>query len=211
VTYRFHIDRDAAVSFDSAEDVRVHGGTLSEPDKVNADVVLEFTFDSANRPRLRLEGLPQSVQEQMRIYTGLRDDPFIRAPRNGRNVAAIVVEFPLALVSDGAPLVLWTTSKVPEIHGPISDLAGRALRSQFPENDSLNTRTPRNHYRELGLRPDVMIFDPSRPVGYPNGRLLTDDVVDLVGDLRVINSDAPFPTANDRPFLPNFPYLADPH
>ena len=58
---------------------------------------------------------------------------------------------------------------------------------------------------------DVMIFRTSQPTKYPNGRALEDDVVDLVGDLRVLSSDSPFPGTNDKPFLPHFPYLAEPH
>ena len=56
------------------------------------------------------------------------------------------------------------------------------------------------------------IYDTARPAAYPNGRALTDDVVDLVGDPRVLETDGPlFPTENDMSFLPNFPYLAPPH
>ena len=32
------------------------------------------------------------------LFTGLRDDPFIRRPREGRNVAAVVIELPLEAV-----------------------------------------------------------------------------------------------------------------
>jgi hypothetical protein len=39
---------------------------------------------------------------------------------------------------------------------------------------------------------------------------LTDDVVDLVGDQRILGNDAPFPNENDVPFLNRFPYLAPP-
>ena len=45
---------------------------------------------------------------------------------------------------------------------------------------------------------------------FPNGRELTDDVVDLVGHAGTLANDAPFPTTNDVPFLDVFPYLAPP-
>ncbi len=51
-----------------------------------------------------------------------------------------------------------------------------------------------------------MIYDVSRPAVFPNGRELTDDVVDLVGDPRVLIDNYPFPTENDVPFLTSFPY-----
>jgi len=81
----------------------------------------------------------------------------------------------------------------------------------FPENDLFSITHPRKHHLELGVQPDVMIFDTSRPAGFPNGRELTDDVVDLVGDERVLANDDPFPDENDVPWLSGFPYLAMPH
>ena len=94
---------------------------------------------------------------------------------------------------------------------PFQDMAGRALRSQFPENEDMNSMAPRRHERALGVVPDIMIFDVSRPAIFPNGRALVDDVVDLVGDARVLGNDSPFPSTNDVPFLEEFPYLAPPH
>lgn len=61
------------------------------------------------------------------------------------------------------------------------------------------------------LAPDVILFDVLRPAAFPNGRDLTDDVVDLVGDPRPLSNDDPFPAENDVPFLDEFPYLAEPH
>jgi hypothetical protein len=62
------------------------------------------------------------------------------------------------------------------------------------------------------LLPDVMRYDPARPVAYPNnGRLLTDDV----GDLNVaiftngkVTEDGVGPHGD---LLPEFPYLGPPH
>ena len=131
--------------------------------------------------------------------------------RSGRNVAALVLEIPLAAVLGRQPtLLIWATTKVPDIRGPISEHAGRPLRSMFPENDALNTLRPRDHFRVLGLRPDVLILDTARPTVYPNGRELADDVMDQVNDPRVMANDSPYPTANDVPFLAEFPYLAPP-
>jgi len=82
----------------------------------------------------------------------------------------------------------------------------------FKDNDAMNTLHPRKHFQNLGDPPDVIIFDTSLPAAFPNGRELTDDVVDLVGDTRVLANDGPpFPKKNDVPFLDVFPYLAPPH
>ena len=95
--------------------------------------------------------------------------------------------------------------------GRFHEFAGRALRSQFPENDAFNMLRPRDHFKKLGQVPDVVVFNTSQPAAFPNGRALEDDVVDLVGDPRVLGNDDPFPEENDVPFVDEFPYLAPPH
>lgn len=86
--------------------------------------------------------------------------------------------------------------------------------------------------REYDAAPDVMFFttrtvvpgteaDPEPtpiPVGFPNGRRLTDDVAALTcatGDcvlqeFSFIEGHWPRATENDKPFKADFPYLADP-
>jgi len=72
--------------------------------------------------------------------------------------------------------------------------------------------------RKYDLVPDVMIYTTRFPVGFPNGRRLTDDVAALTcqaGDcvlqeISFIEGGWPRATANDKPFRPEFPYLADP-
>lgn len=156
----------------------------------------------------------------MRYFVGLRDDPFIRGPRQGRNIGVIAFELPLDEISpQRKPILVWATSEVPGPSGAIGDLGARALRSQLAPNLDLNLYSePADHYTELGVIPDVVIFDPRRPAAFPNGRELTDDVVDLVGDEGVLATDCPTPgdpvlcnpSANDLAFLTEFPYLAAP-
>jgi len=146
------------------------------------------------------------------FFTGLRDDPFIRGPRQGRNSGAIVIEVPLSsILREQSTILIWATSKIEDADGPFQELTGRSLKSMFPENDALNGLHPRHHLSQAGISPDVIIFDTARPAAYPNGRVLEDDVVDLVGDPRVLGNDAPFPSTNDRSFTSTFPYLATPH
>lgn len=206
-----HLDNDSEVSFDDPSDLATYGGTVVHPGQICEDITFRLRFDDQGQPILHLKGLPQKAASQIQLFTGLRDDPFIRGPRIGRNVASVVLEMPLDLVLAGqSTILLWATSRVPDVHGQQADLAGRALRSMFPENDAMNTLHPRFHEALLGQAPDVMIFDTSRPAAFPNGRELTDDVVDLVGDPRILANDDPFPSTNDVPFLADFPYLAPP-
>lgn len=207
------INKSTPVSFDNAGDLATYGGTILDNSRLRkSDIELTFTFANPAAPLFKTKGLPLSRMNEVRQFYGLRDDPFIRGPRQGRNVAAIVVDMPLDMVTPaGSTILTWVTSQVPSLGGPFQDMAGRALRSMFPENDQMNSLEPWQHATVLGLVPDVVIFDTSRPVAYPNGRELAEDVVDIVADPRVLMNDAPFPATNDLPFLAEFPYLSPPH
>jgi hypothetical protein len=208
---RIAIDNDSEVSFADPDANAVYGGTVVDPDGIAEDVRLDVDVHHGT-PRLKVKGIRGHAKKKVRFFAGLRDDPFIRGPLIGRNVAAMVIDLPLsAVVEDGPTLLVWATSRVDDVAGPIVELGGRSLRSQFPENNSLNTLHPRRHLSDLGVVPDVIIYDTTQPAAFPNGRELADDVVDLVGDPRVLGTDAPFPSANDVPFLAVLPYLAPPH
>ena len=207
---RVHVDNHSSVSYEDEEMNRLYGGRVLNPAEIEADVEFEVTFERG-APRLKTRGLRGGAHKDVQMFVGLRDDPFIRGPRIGRNVAAIVLELPLADALGKEPtLLVWASSKVPEVHGAYADIGGRAIRSQMEEGLDLNTMGPAAHERRLGVPPDVIIFDTSRPARFPNGRDLADDVVDMVGDTRLLANDAPFPSENDVPFLPSFPYLAPP-
>ena len=210
VTFAFNIDVDSAVD---AADPFGDGGTIVAPHDVNADVIYRVRFNADGSGQVQRVGRGGMRGGQIAaFFAGLRDDPFIRGPRQGRNSAAIVMEVPLSsLTAKQTMLLIWATTEVEEFEGTFQEIAGRSLRSMFPENAVLNVMQPKHHLQRAGLRPDVMIFDTSLPAAFPNGRALTDDVIDLVGDSRVLGNDAPFPSMNDKPFLTAFPYLASPH
>lgn len=219
VKYRIFIDNDRDVSFDDPADLANFGGTVVAPKRIRADIAFQIRFRDDNTPQLGVKGLTHQEKELISLFTGPRDDPFIRAPREGRNIAAIVLELPLSLVLDSQPtLLIWGTAKVQDLHGSQQELAGRALRSQFPENDQMNTLHPRDHLAQLGVAPDVLILNTSEPSAFPNGHELADDVVDLVcfapaAECRVFdqaNEGPAGPAENDVPFLDVFPYLAPP-
>lgn len=219
VKYRLFIDHDSPVSFDDPRDRAEFGGTIVRPERIREDIRFQVQFHKNGHVRLSSEGLSRRDAAAIELFTGLRDDPFIRAPRAGRNIAAIVLRLPLsAVLARQSTLLLWATTMVPELRGGQQELAGRALRSQFAENDLSNSLHPSEHRARLGVAPDVVILDTSRPAGYPNGRELSDDVVDLVcfapeAECRVYDQEgegAEGPTQNDVPFLSDFPFLAPP-
>lgn len=212
LTLKIMIDRDCPVSFGNPADMATYGGTVMTPASIQEDISFQVTFPDGVTPVVTTQGLSLAAQSRMRVFAGLRDDPFIRGPRQGRNVAAIVIDLPLDDVRTSQPtLLIWATSRVPELSGPFQDLAGRALRNMFPENDAMNGMHPNQHTGVMGVPPDVIIYNTAYAANFPNGRELADDVVDLVGDLRVTTTDAPFPSGNDRTFLSQFPYLAFGH
>lgn len=71
--------------------------------------------------------------------------------------------------------------------------------------------------------PDVIRYNPDQEASYPNGRRLTDQVVDLTIAAALLDlgqggqglrtlADLPLnPAGNDVSFKSRFPYLADPH
>jgi hypothetical protein len=228
-TYTFPSDLTLAIRIDRHSDVDFavdpeatlrYGGTILNPGGMAADITFTITFDAVGMPLLLVDGLDADVP--IALFAGLRDDPFIRGPRQGRNSAALVIELPLQVVAAGRPhsnLLAWAVSSVPGPAGPIGDLGARAIRSQLAPHLQLNDYPePADHHRVLGLTPDVVIFDTTRPAAFPNGRELADDVVDLVGDPGVLATDCPVPgdpvrcnpAANNLPFLTGFPYLAPP-
>lgn len=209
VTFEINIDNSSIVSHQDQTANEIYGGTVVEPAGIEADIKFAITFKNG-RPKLQATGLIPNANA-VTVFAGLRDDPFIRGPRIGRNIAAIVLKMPLPFVMRNRPdLLIWAASRVPELNNIQSDLAGRALRSMFNENALMNELPPNQHFQSMGVPPDVLIITPASPPRFPNGRALTDDVVDLVGDTRVLGNDAPFPSANDVPFLNKFPYLAPP-
>lgn len=218
VTFEILIDTDSPV--DPSDPSGLFGGTIVNPGGISEDVVYRFTpgekvvlWESrrvgSRWTTIPLPSTPAPVAAGIRRFAGLRDDPFIRRPREGRNVGALVLEVPLVRLGRiEGPLLIWATARVQEFTGPVQDHAGRSLRSMI--TTELNPLHPNRHMADLGEVPDVVIYDLSRPAGFPNGRRLEDDVVDLVG--APLPGEGPtFPTANDVPFLPDFPYLAPPH
>ncbi len=214
VRFVFHLDNKAEVSFDDPADNATYGGTLDAPERLSSRIRFVVSVNSNGQPFLDdIDGVRGHWRNEVQFYAGLRDDPFIRGPRQGRNVNALVIEVPLKGVQHSQThhtFVAWATSESAET-GQQFDLTGRSLRSMFPESQALNPLEPAEHFALQGVVPDVVIFNADQAAAYPNGREPTDDVVDLVGDPRVLGNDAPFPATNDRPFLVAFPYYATPH
>jgi hypothetical protein len=152
----------------------------------------------------------------------------------GTNISAIVLEVPeddFQASGSTAAGVWGVTSK----GGSVIDRMGRpAIATVFipsGQKDAFNQTEPKDDVamwkstvvaslNSLGsdpaladaLLPDILTIDTSSTAGFLNGRALSDDVIDI--ELNLLSGGAvptDFVDANDRAFLPGFPYLAPPH
>ena len=64
---------------------------------------------------------------------------------------------------------------------------------------------------EHGILPDVLTFDPSKPASYPNGRMFTEDVIDVRVAFLTKNEAPPTGLSPHTDTLGSFPYLGNPH
>ncbi|HET9766656.1 MAG TPA: DUF4331 family protein [Thermoanaerobaculia bacterium] len=258
-TVHVNIDLHSRLTFNNAADRARFGGTIVAPEEVRADATIDIQLnDNGSLKKADINGL--SGEDGIRIWSGVRDDPFIFPPFFKKNVLSTVMSIPASSFPPGQQdFILWVTT---ERDGEQVDHVGRSIRTQlpryapvFPGEPNVNGLPPNqqvsaideiakgrtkitnfiNRYTQTAplipvwqttlemkafdlLTPDVMIYSTRFPVGYPNGRLLTDDVVlltCLAGDCLLVDLSTrtgmwPRATMNDKPFSPDFPYLADP-
>ena len=104
------------------------------------------------------------------------------------------------------------TANVGALHAALDDdLTGLGL-TPCATGDCVNQAAP-------FVVPDVIRVDPAQAPGFPNGRRLTDPVIDITLALLFLDLDVHSvttligvnPTAGDLPFSNSFPYLASPH
>lgn len=155
----------------------------------------------------------------------------------GLNTLAIVLEVPTSILQvQSNAFAVWVTTGFqarqldrmgrPAINTVLIPAAKKDLFNRSrPRNDrQLFRQDAVNSIMSLGrtqqdaegladfLLPDVMTYDPAAPQGFPNGRRLPDDVIDIELQLLTGSSGATDGVdANDRTFLQNFPYLASPN
>jgi hypothetical protein len=225
-----------------------YGGKIPQPENIAPNVTIEFGFnnDATLRGRPTFTGLQNSQAiGNDNIRAGVFDDPFIFPPFFGTNVVAIALRIPVTCFPpDQKDWIIWATSHEGERQ---IDHVGRSLRTQNPRFELLNTLPPSEHaqaifeehedpslmrdlflranmqslfaYRKWDFVPDVMIYTNRFPVGFPNGRLLTDDVAAMLaqhGDTLLLELSHhgggwPRATTNDKAFEPKLPFLAAPH
>ena len=213
VRLRLHVDNDSPVAFGGTPerdaDLVTYGGTILDPKHVAEDITFSLSFDDNGDSSLRIQGLPKEAEDLVHWEDGTYDDPFIGANQNAqlRNVGALVLQMPLALVTGGrsnATLLVWGDSSYDDWDGPRVDHMGRASWMAVTTTN-VNRWHPRHHFRETGKPPAVIIYDVSKPAGFPNGRRLADDVRHIIrGEPSATNR-----RCFEQPTV--FPYLAPPN
>jgi hypothetical protein len=268
-TYQIHMDLHSRVTFDNKSEVARYGGSIPEPTMIDPDVTIEIALNDdttlkrktitsptgrfANFDKVHVydsTSVKQRADEirqnpnDIHLYTGYQDDPFIFPRFFGSNVVSMVMIIPLSCFPEAQRNWLcWANTHK---DGKQFDHVGRSLRTQNPRFELLNSLPPKEHvaaiqkeidhpslmrdlfvklgfdnlfeYRPWDKVPDVMIYSDQFNVGYPNGRRLTDDVAALLArngdtllfELSYKNATWPRATSNDKPFLPQFPFLAEP-
>jgi len=242
--YRIHIDTHTKVNFnDPSQKVR-YGGSISDPSTLLADITIDFTLNNDTSINdVKISGIADS--NAIRTWSGVRDDPFIFPNFFGTNVVSMAVTIPQSVFpSKRNEFIVWGTSHKAKNNKQI-DHVGRSNRTMQPRLDFINKVPPSEQQaliqqrhdhpnfiqrflmnklkpllaiRHYDIFPDVMIYSKRFPVGFPNGRKLTDDVADLTcrgGDcllweLSFADGGWPRQTVNDKTFLNTFPYLAEP-
>ncbi len=245
LSYEVHFDLISSVSFDDPVQKLRYGGTVDRPAGIAATATIGYRLNE----RAELEKFTQTGllrEAEIKTYVGVRDDPFIFPKFFGSNVVAMVAAIPMSVFGEGQrDFIVWGALYK---NGKKVDHVGRSNRTMQPRLDFLNTLEPAEHLdaildhqqnpgliegvlmsrlaplfaiRDYDRFPDVMIYSTRFAPGFPNGRLLTDDVAALAcqtGDCLlwelsfadVKTWDWPRKTVNDKPFLAESPFLAEP-
>ncbi|MGR9087629.1 MAG: hypothetical protein ACU841_11215 [Gammaproteobacteria bacterium] len=142
--FTVHMDLHSKINFDNPEDKARYGGTIVNPDGIEADakITLHLNNDATLKDKT-VAGLKNP--ENIKFYTGVRDDPFIFPRFFDVNVVTMVMSIPRSSFPENQKnWLLWGTSKDVE-SGEQIDHVGRSNRTQLGRFDILNTVHPSKH------------------------------------------------------------------
>ncbi len=201
---------DATITIAEAGGHRFFAGIRSDP----------FFFD--------LEGYKGGL-----VFTGA--DTFL-----DKNVFSMVLELPNSALGPSAHVGVWARVLIPKDENPFFqiDRMGHPLLNialtTDADKDTFNRIEPTRdrelfaakfaavlakngrshdaaHEAALGLLPDILSYKASSAAGYPNGRRLTDDVIDTQIALFTNGAVTGDKVGAHSDLLTTFPYLGPPH
>ncbi len=133
-----------------------------------------------------------------RFFAGVRSEPFFADVDGllhefqftgtdffaGKNVFAIALELPNEAFVSGSRVGLWGRTSLRQDGRlvPVDRIGGPGVTNFLNHAATIeHLGFSPDEAREMveGMLPDVLRYDPSQPAGFPNGRLLSDDVLDL--------------------------------
>jgi hypothetical protein len=154
----------------------------------------------------------------------------------GRNVSSIVLELPTSMLtadSSHPKIGVWASTNADSTQ--IDRMGRPAINTVFNHGDDknrFNAGDPVNDWRDFGasfvstlrtlgaadpndlahfLLPDILTYDTSATPGFPNGRQLSDDVIDTELGLITGGAITGDCISNDSSFSNTFPYLGSPN
>jgi hypothetical protein len=135
-SYVVHMDLHSKVTYDDPDFKARYGGTVVNPSGISDDVTITFRLnDDTTVKEKTIVGLKNP--ENIKVWSGVRDDPFIFPRFFKKNVISMVLSIPVADFPAGQQdWIIWgTTHKGDEM----LDHVGRSNRSQLGRFDFLNT------------------------------------------------------------------------
>jgi hypothetical protein len=142
--FTINMDTHSKVTFDNAEDRARYGGTIVNPDGIQPDINITIRLNNDVTVKEKIfKGLKNP--ENIKLYTGVRDDPFIFPRFFNVNVITMVLSIPKSSFSETQKnWLLWATSKR-IADGSQFDHVGRSNRTQLGRFEILNTLPPSEH------------------------------------------------------------------
>jgi hypothetical protein len=136
--YVIHMDTHTPITFGDEDRAR-YGGAVPDPSTISEDIGIHIRLnDDATLKSVQYKGLANT--NQIKVFTGVRDDPFIFPRFFKRNVVSMVFSVPKTSFPAGKhDYIVW--GSVYE-DGKQIDHVGRSNRSQLGRFDFLNTVPP---------------------------------------------------------------------
>jgi hypothetical protein len=142
--FSINMDTHSKVTFDNAEDRARYGGTIANPEGIFPDISIKIRLNNDVTVKEKtFTGLKNP--ENIKLYTGVRDDPFIFPRFFNVNVITMVLSIPKSSFSETQKnWLLWATSERIK-DGKQFDHVGRSNRTQLGRFEILNTIPPSEH------------------------------------------------------------------
>src|SRR5262245_23258430 len=106
--YAVHMDLTSPVTFENEADRGHYGGTIVAPERLRPDVSIRIKLnDDTTLKSISTSGL-KVPDERIRVFTGVRDDPFVFPRFFQRNIIAMVMSVPMAAFPEGQrDWIIW--------------------------------------------------------------------------------------------------------